>query len=86
MKKILHFTADWCTPCKKIKPVIEEFVSENIDVEYIQIDIDKDFRTAQNHAVQSIPTLIILVDEDVRARHTGVITLDGLKDLVDSAK
>ena len=40
---LLHFTAEWCALSKAMKPVIEEYVNDNPDVEYKMVDIDYDF-------------------------------------------
>lgn len=72
MKKLLHFTADWCAPCKKIKPIIEEFVSENPDVEYVLIDVDTQLDMVNEHNIMSVPTLISIVDGDVASRWSGI--------------
>ena len=34
MKELLHFTADWCNPCKSMAPVIERFINDNPDIKY----------------------------------------------------
>ena len=72
MKRLLHFTADWCAPCKRMKPIIEEFVSENTDVEYIAIDVDKQLDLVEEYQIMSIPTLISVVDEKVVDTWTGI--------------
>lgn len=72
MRKLLHFTADWCGPCKKIKPIVEEFILENPDIEYVAIDVDVDFQKAEEFHVLSIPTLISMDGSAMLSRWTGV--------------
>jgi thioredoxin 1 len=62
--KLLHFTADWCQPCKMMKPIIDQVLQENTGVEYISIDIDTNPETARDHGVMSVPTFITLDDND----------------------
>ena len=41
-KIILRFTADWCGPCKKIEPIVNEFKDRfNDNTTLITIDIDE---------------------------------------------
>jgi thioredoxin 1 len=78
---LLHFTADWCGPCKKIKPIIENYISEHSDVEYRAIDVDESISTAKHFNVMSIPTLVVLDGEDIINRHTGILTKTELEQL-----
>jgi thioredoxin 1 len=82
MKILLHFTADWCQPCKKIKPVIDSYILQNPDVQYIRVDVDEDPDTTTEHGVRSIPTLIVLTDREISNRHNGVITYTQLEELI----
>lgn len=84
MKQILHFTAEWCNPCKKIKPIIEKYTQEHSDINYIQIDVDEKFDVAQEYGVMSIPTLVIIEDQKEKNRHTGIMSYEELDKLVNN--
>lgn len=71
VNKLLHFTAEWCGPCKKAKPIVDKFV-EDYKLDYEQIDVDSDFKKAQEFNVLSIPTFISFKDGEYYDRHTGV--------------
>lgn len=82
MAKLLHFTAIWCKPCEKIKPIIEQYVVENPNVEYEQIDVDTAFNKAEEYNVMSIPTLISVDNNNkIIKRHTGIATKDQIEKL-----
>ena len=82
MAKLLHFTAIWCKPCEKIKPIIEQYVAENPNVEYEQIDVDTAFNKAEEYNVMSIPTLISVDNNNkIIKRHTGIATKDQIEQL-----
>lgn len=72
MTTLLHFTADWCQPCKKIKPLIDEYIAANPEINYSRIDIEEDFDTAKAYQVMGIPTLVVLKDDAIHSRHTGM--------------
>ena len=39
---LLKFTADWCQPCKTIKPICDEYVSKfSSSIKYFEVDIDE---------------------------------------------
>lgn len=82
MKKIVHFTADWCHPCKKLKPIIDQYVIENPEVEYVMVDVDTEFHRAEEYNVLSVPTLVIFTDGEVTNRHTGFATREQVEKLL----
>lgn len=57
---LLDFYADWCGPCKMMAPIIEEMAKK---VTIKRIDVDAEPALAQKHGVMSIPTLILLKDD-----------------------
>jgi thioredoxin 1 len=78
MQKLIHFTAGWCQPCKAMAPMIDEFVSENPDIEYVKFDIDlpESVDAIEEYGVRGVPTFVILEDEEIKSRHTGSATKD----------
>jgi thioredoxin 1 len=85
MKQLLHFTAEWCQPCKKIKPIIESYLEEHPEITYIQIDVDDNPDVTEEYEIRSIPTLIVLTDMQLTNRHSGVINLNDLNELINKA-
>lgn len=68
--KLLQFKAGWCSPCKA---QTKEFEKNPIDVELETIDIDEDDNSAAKYAIGSIPTMILLDDNnEMLNRWTGV--------------
>lgn len=81
MKELIHFTADWCGPCKRMAPVIEEFLANNKDIHYDRVDVDENFEKAQQYNIQSVPTLISKIDGNVYDRVSGVVSEFRLKSM-----
>lgn len=50
------FTADWCSYCKVAKKVIED---NNLDVELIDVDVEKGQVAASNLGIRALPTLVV---------------------------
>jgi thioredoxin 1 len=61
-KFLVDLYADWCGPCKMMKPIIdklsEEFIKENKEVKLYKFNIEEDKELALRLGVRSIPTLI----------------------------
>ena len=56
-KGILYFSAPWCGPCQQLSPIINQLVSEGINIKKVNIDYDTNL--SQKYTVRSIPTLIL---------------------------
>lgn len=81
--QLIHFTADWCQPCKKMKPIINEFLAENPDIDYQMVDIEEDFERTRGYQVLSIPTLIAIKNGGIYNRMSGIATKEQIAKLFD---
>ncbi len=82
MKHILYFTADWCNPCKKTRPIVEELNREQIIAKFFIIDVDIELEMAQDFEVRSIPTFVLIKDNKEIHRVTGAKTRQQLEELI----
>ena len=78
MKTIFYFTADWCSPCKKVKPIVEELNKENLGTMFYIIDVDIEIEMAKRFEIQSVPTFILIKDGVESNRVTGAKTREEL--------
>lgn len=78
MRHILYFTADWCHPCKKVKPVVEELNRESSEVKFQVIDADLEIELVKSFEVRSVPTFIVLEDGVEIKRASGAQTKEQL--------
>lgn len=73
MKHILYFTAEWCNPCKRTRPILEEMNRDGvINIKFI--DVDSEIDLARTYQVQSIPTFVLIQDGEELRRMTGAKT------------
>lgn len=82
MRHILYFTADWCNPCKKVKPIVEELNRESSDVKFQVIDADAETELVKKFEVRSVPTFIVLDGGVEINRVSGAQTRDQLESLM----
>lgn len=82
MKHILYFTAEWCNPCKKTRPIVEELNREQIMAKFFIIDVDIELEMAQDFEVRSIPTFVLIKDNKEIHRVTGAKTRQQLEELI----
>ena len=82
MKHILYFTADWCNPCKKVRPVVDEINREYSDAKFITIDADTELELVEKFGIKSVPTFILIDDGKEVSRTTGAKTKEELLSLI----
>ncbi|GAA4453425.1 thioredoxin [Phytohabitans houttuyneae] len=57
---LVDFWAEWCAPCKKVSPLLEEIANEMGDkVRIVKVNIDENPETARAYRVMSVPTLTV---------------------------
>jgi thioredoxin 1 len=57
---LVDFWAGWCGPCRMVAPIVEEIASDQAGrLTVAKIDVDANPRTAHQHEVMSLPTLIL---------------------------
>ena len=65
MKRLLYFGADFCASCKALWPVVEKEAPEKgYELKYCDIDTDEGAFMAEDFAVRSLPTLIVIGEDD----------------------
>jgi thioredoxin 1 len=58
---IVDFYADWCGPCRRLAPIIEQVSKEYGDkIVVYKVDTDKEQELAQSLGIQSLPTLLFI--------------------------
>ena len=82
MKSILYFTADWCNPCKKTKPIVEQLNTEQIMAKFFIIDVDSDIERTKDFEIRSVPTFLVMKDNKEIYRVTGAQTRQQLEELI----
>jgi len=57
---LVDFWAEWCAPCRKVEPLLEEIAQEMGDkVTVVKLNIDENPETARAYQVMSVPTLTV---------------------------
>ena len=78
MKQLWYFSADWCGPCKQFGPVMDELAKQGMSIKRLNIDYTPDAATI--YKIKSVPTVILVEDEQEKARFTGTRTMQQVID------
>lgn len=73
MSQILYFTAEWCNPCQRTKPIAEVLHSEGL-INFEFIDADSRPELLEKFGIKSVPTYILLDGDREVKRMNGAKT------------
>ena len=82
MKTVFYFTADWCGPCKKVRPIVEELTKDGYSFQIIDVDIEKEL--VKKFEISSVPTFILFKNEKSVKRISGAQTKNQLEDFINN--
>lgn len=77
---LVDFYAEWCGPCKKMKPFLDKIAKDKkLGIEVIRIDVDQHSSLATLLAVEALPTLKMYKEGAEVWNHIGYIDEQKLK-------
>jgi len=82
---LVDFWADWCGPCHRIAPTIEELATEFTGRAKVgKLNVDQQTPMAAQFGIRSIPTLLFFKDGKVVDQVVGVASKRVLADKLDA--
>ena len=82
MSHVLYFTAEWCNPCERTRPIAEELKRDGI-IDFIFVDADTEIELLEKFGIKSIPTYILLEDGGEVKRMNGAKTRDQFLEFIN---
>lgn len=83
---LVDFWAEWCAPCRKIAPVLDEIAAEmEGQIEIVKLNIDENPNTARDYGIMSIPTLTVFKGGEAVQSVLGVQPKGSIVKMIEKA-
>ncbi len=83
---VIDFWAEWCGPCRRVAPVVEELAQEFTgSVTFAKCDTDHNQHLAMQYGISAIPCLILFSNGRMVDRIIGALPKETIRNTVKRA-
>ena len=79
---LVDFYADWCGPCRRLAPILEELAAETPDARIVKVNVEDSPNLAAQYSIDSIPSLKVFKSGAVAGQFVGLANKGQLKALI----
>lgn len=84
---LVYFNADWCVPCIKLKPVIEQIETEEKEKAVVlKLNVDDNKDIATHFEINTLPQFYLYRNGKIAWQFTGILTKKELSDKINLYK
>ena len=80
---VVDLWAEWCLPCRMMKPIFEELFEEYNDVSIIGVNVDETPTIASTYGIRNIPTILFFKNGIIVDRIVGAVPKNQIKAKID---
>jgi thioredoxin 1 len=81
---LIDFFAEWCAPCKLMKPILAELRQRMGDkIRILKVDVDRSPVVSSAFDIQSVPTLMLIRNKNIIWRQAGVVQAGQLEQIIN---
>ena len=83
---VVDFYADWCGPCKRLAPALEQLAGKNSHVHFYKVNVEENVEVSKKYKISAMPTIIFFKSGEEVTKVVGADISkieDGVKKLQD---
>ncbi len=80
---LVDFNAQWCGPCRMLKPTLEALAATDPAYKIASVDVDDEGDLAIRYGVSAIPCLLVFKGGKEANRSVGLISKEAVAALVE---
>lgn len=85
MPVLLKFWGNWCQPCKRMEPILENISSlYNRKIKIFSINVENNQIITNKFSIRSIPSLLFFHNGNLISKHSGFLSKDQIEKLIKS--
>lgn len=62
---IVDFWAEWCGPCRLLKPLLHKIAWEHSEIQLLTVDVDQNQELATEYDINSIPAVFLFKNKEI---------------------
>lgn len=79
---LVDFYADWCGPCQRLAPTLEELAGETPEARIVKVNVEDSPNLAAQYGIDSIPSLKVFKHGAVTEQLVGLANKNQLKSMI----
>jgi thioredoxin 1 len=79
---LVDFNADWCGPCKMLRPVLDQIAEEKENIKIVSVNVDLNENLARDYNVFSIPCLVLIENGKEINRSVGMVPKSDVEKMI----
>ena len=84
---LVDFGAKWCSPCKKMEPMLEQVRTQYAaSLKLVKLDVDENQDLVKSREVTELPTLFFYKGKKLVSKHVSYMDEAALKQLIEKNK
>jgi len=81
---LIYFTADWCGPCKILRPIVEKVEQDwSSKMNFVKADVKEAPETIKQLVIKNLPTCVLVHRGKEVARFSGIKKEEEIKNFLE---